>query len=163
MQRSINKTLLLTAAAGDWMSAWSRVRVHELGLKSSHINAQRKGQRGKVVLHQYPRWPTHSQTSLTQCILSVAAWRFCWQRHTLKKSKWRGGGGGDDRRAGGRTRRGDVRRCGSRLRFYRDVRRSLRSRSVFVSLSFGRQQKKRQQKVLKLSRQKHRPRGNEAA
>lgn len=77
------------------MSAWSKVRVHELGLRSSHTDVQRRRQKGKKVFSTPPT-PlslTHAyrQTPLTRMqkfIVSNHGLKFlklCEQRHTSKK------------------------------------------------------------------------------
>lgn len=104
-------TPLDTTTVRNWIGAWSKVRVHELGLKSSHIGAQNKRTERKVVLHRFSPM-SRTFTLISKFILSICGLKFCWQRHTSRK--WRRcRGEGAAGRAGG-----NVRRHGSELCFF---------------------------------------------
>lgn len=88
------------------MSAWSKVRVHELGLTSSHIGAQRRGQKGKLFflysLLSLTNTLANAQTSLTQLQSSfsvITAWSSV-DRGTPWENEG-GTGGREEGRAGG--------------------------------------------------------------
>lgn len=88
------------------MSAWSKVRVHELGLTSSHIGAQRRGQKGKLFflysLLSLTNTLADAQTSLTQLQSSfsvITAWSSV-DRGTPWENEG-GTGGREEGRAGG--------------------------------------------------------------
>lgn len=103
-------TPLDTTTIRNWIGAWSKVRVHELGLKSSHIGAQNKRTERKVVLHHFSPM-SRTFTLISKFTLSICGLAFCWQRHTSRKWRWRRGEGAVGR-AGG-----NVRRRGSELCF----------------------------------------------
>lgn len=89
------------------MSAWPKVRVRELGLKSSHIDGQRRGQEGSS--HPHTRRCTDFTHTVAKVILRGHSRKFCGQRHAERE----GGRGRKNRGQGVRCR---ARKVGSRSR-----------------------------------------------